>query len=241
MNQIEIESMQWNALEHIADGRPIDEGRTPNRRAGPMARPTCPNAVRTASGGEMTLRFMLGLVLGALLLTGCRPSAPPSAEAPQSSTPTAASPPSVAASQSSTPTAASSVAAAPGSAVASASTAAPSAAAQTSSPTAQPATGKATAIAAGGNHTCALLSDGSVMCWGTNDSMSPVHVPGLTSGVRAIAAGSQYSCALTSGGGVKCWGSNGYGVLGNGSMPQSSTPVDVTGLTSGVSAISAGL
>lgn len=97
-------------------------------------------------------------------------------------------------------------------------------------------------------------------CWGYNAdgelgngtttlSSTPVDVSGLTSGVSAISAAGSHTCAVTSSGAVKCWGKNGTGQLGNGisSGPQtcsfgscSTTPVDVTGLTSGVSAIVAG-
>ncbi len=109
-----------------------------------------------------------------------------------------------------------------------------------------------TAIA-GSQHatTCALTSAGGVKCWGYNgtgqfgnNSTTNVPVPvdsALTSGVSAISVGYQSMCALTSGGGVKCWGDNTSGQLGNNSNANTSwLPVDVTGLTSGVSAISAG-
>jgi alpha-tubulin suppressor-like RCC1 family protein len=96
-----------------------------------------------------------------------------------------------------------------------------------------PIDGKAHAVTAGSRHTCALLRDGTVECWGQGiegqlgdglgkDSLRPVRVLAADSAggsaplekVTAVAAGSQHTCALLDDGKVYCWGSNRLGQLG---------------------------
>ena len=100
-------------------------------------------------------------------------------------------------------------------------------------------------IAAGFNHTCALLVSGAVRCWGYNgyaqigdnttaNRYVPTAVSGLSSGVARVEVGGHHTCALTTAGGVKCWGRNDLGQLGDGTTTRRQIPTDVPGMASGV-------
>ncbi|MCB0189963.1 MAG: hypothetical protein KDE31_37085, partial [Caldilineaceae bacterium] len=105
--------------------------------------------------------------------------------------------------------------------------------------------------ATGGNHSCAILSSGTVQCWGRNSSgqlgdgttderLLPVAVVGLPATPTALAAGEAHTCALFATGAVSCWGRNAAGQLGNGATADSSLPVAVSGLAAGALEIVAG-
>jgi len=98
-----------------------------------------------------------------------------------------------------------------------------------------------TALAAGGNHSCALLVSGAVQCWGNNSegqlgngtttaSTTPVPVSGIST-ATAVAVGTSHSCAVLAGGSVQCWGDNRFGQLGNGTTTSSTTPITVSGIS----------
>ncbi|MFM8305018.1 MAG: RCC1 domain-containing protein [Actinomycetota bacterium] len=107
-------------------------------------------------------------------------------------------------------------------------------------------------VSQGPGHGCAVTVTGGAACWGGNlsgqlgdggseaSSSVPVAVAGLGSGVVAVAVGDSFSCALSNVGAVSCWGSGANGRLGSGGTGNSPTPTGVTGLGSGVRAISLG-
>lgn len=81
-------------------------------------------------------------------------------------------------------------------------------------------------LAAGDAHACAILEDGTAMCWGSNDAgqvgtssesagvFTPVAVEALSAAID-VSAGAQHTCALHESGTVSCWGSNQYYQLGH--------------------------
>lgn len=92
-------------------------------------------------------------------------------------------------------------------------------------------------------HSCAILNDGSVKCWGQNTSgqlgygdNKKLGTPAATSiaigeKARAIATGLAHTCVITESGAVKCWGANSAGQLGYGDytarLAPPSLPVDL--------------
>jgi hypothetical protein len=106
-------------------------------------------------------------------------------------------------------------------------------------------------IAAGGYHSCALLDDGTTMCWGQNGSgqvgdgtttnrsvPTPVLAPAGT--YRSLAPGEYHTCAITVDGTAECWGDNGTGALGTGDTVDRSTPVARPGAVTGTASLDAG-
>ena len=103
-------------------------------------------------------------------------------------------------------------------------------------------------ITSGAAHSCAILDDGSVSCWGENSngqlgdsSRSPSLEPEKSSmplGRKAveISAGSYHTCTVLDDGSVRCWGSNEFGQLGDGTEIERTSPVPVD-LGQGMSAI----
>lgn len=104
-------------------------------------------------------------------------------------------------------------------------------------------------LSAGGLHSCAALADGSARCWGDNSSgqlgggvpasgsTTPVGISGLD-GVEQIVAsrgelyiqGESSTCARRVDQSVRCWGANSVGQLGDGTLDDSTAPVEVSGL-----------
>jgi hypothetical protein len=107
----------------------------------------------------------------------------------------------------------------------------------------------ATAIAASFDYTCAALADGTVSCWGSNQtyelgsnigtiSPTPIAVPNLSGGATLIAARQGGACAVVSGGLVQCWGGGwGFGFADGGTNEAPSLAMTVANV-SGVTAMS---
>ena len=112
--------------------------------------------------------------------------------------------------------------------------------------------GPAKQLSLGTEHSCAVLVDGAVRCWGKGssgrlgtgsfedigDDEDPEDVDLVAVGgpVVQVEAGDWHTCALLEGGTVRCWGASSYGALGHGSgsvgtvvHPEDSGDVDLGG------------
>ncbi len=119
--------------------------------------------------------------------------------------------------------------------------------------------GGAAKVAAGGHHTCALMLDGSVRCWGlglygalgtgntatVGDNESPVSIAPIQLGGLAVdlVVGGEHSCATLSNGDVRCWGAPpaalGYGTnvnVGDNELPSSTIPLALGGIPAALAA-----
>ena len=100
-------------------------------------------------------------------------------------------------------------------------------------------------------HGCAVLTGGTVKCWGDgsygqlgngtrNSSAVAVAVTGINS-ATAVTVGALHSCALLADGAVRCWGLNYGGLLGDGTDARYSTvPVAVAGISTAIAVAAQG-
>ncbi len=95
---------------------------------------------------------------------------------------------------------------------------------------------------------CALISDGTVKCWGQNGDgqvgtgdgivyhREPITVYGIDNAV-SVAVGASHACTALSNGSVKCWGSSVYNAV-NDTLDDVIRPVGVSGISNAVEVIS---
>ncbi|WP_437996062.1 hypothetical protein WMF26_33430 [Sorangium sp. So ce185] len=113
----------------------------------------------------------------------------------------------------------------------------------------------ATSISSARSHTCAVLTDGAVACWGAGNSgqlgdgeamnaLSPVRAKELA-GATQVAVGGSHTCAVTTSHALWCWGEGSSGQLGYGDEADQFEPTvvldDVASVSAGLSHTCAGM
>ncbi len=96
------------------------------------------------------------------------------------------------------------------------------------------------AVAAGQSHTCAVLGDHTLYCWGDDTfgqlgagtppgpQAAPIPLPGTFS---TVTAGAYHTCGRRVAGGVACWGRNRSGEVGDGTFDERDAPATVAATT----------
>ena len=105
-------------------------------------------------------------------------------------------------------------------------------------------------ISSGHYHTCTILDNGFVSCWGqgtsgelgngtTTQRNTPTQTSSLGTGRTAVAisSGQYHTCAILDDGTVSCWGRNLAGGLGDGTTTDRNTPTQTSSLGTGRTAV----
>ncbi len=96
-----------------------------------------------------------------------------------------------------------------------------------------------TDVSVGGYHACGL-KNGKIYCWGKNDkgqlgtgnytdSNIPVEISGDNTGYLDVESGGYHSCGIKANGKLYCWGRNDNGQIGNDSLDNVTTPIEIPG------------
>lgn len=111
----------------------------------------------------------------------------------------------------------------------------------------------AKSLALGSTHSCAMIADGTVQCWGDNTSgalgdgttvqrTTPVNATTFAGAslVTSMASGGHFSCTRMVDSTLKCWGLNARGQLGSSSPSSASSPLAVPGLLARAATVTVG-